>query len=54
VWGANRAHLDDVAVDQLHALLAVEDAHLGHTVVFVDGESPSRQGSRHSAHLLTI
>jgi hypothetical protein len=35
----DRRHLDDLALDQLHAVFPRQDADLDHAVVFVDGET---------------
>ena len=37
---ADRAHGDELAVDQLHAFFRAEDAGLGHPLDLVDGEAP--------------
>ena len=39
VAGADRAHLDDLTVEKLDAVVLVEDPGLAHAVVLVDGEA---------------
>jgi hypothetical protein len=38
VSGADRRHLDDLALDQLDALVGMKDARLSHAVILVDAE----------------
>ena len=47
VMAADRRHLDDLAVDQLHAVVVAKDAGLRHAVIFVRCESPPLQFSPH-------
>lgn len=47
VLAADRRHLDDLAVDELHVVVAAQDASLRHTVVFVRRESPPLQVGPH-------
>jgi len=44
---ANWAHLDDLAVEELHAVVFTENPGLPHTLIFVDRKTPSRQFKRH-------
>jgi hypothetical protein len=37
------AHLDDLAVEQLDAIVLPQDAGLGHPVVFLDREAALRE-----------
>jgi hypothetical protein len=39
---ADRRHLDDLALDQLDAVAAAEDADLGHAVILRSREASSR------------
>src|SRR5207253_7102509 len=43
---ADAAHLDDLAVDELHAVVLVEHPRLAHAMVLVNGEAVC--GERHS------
>lgn len=47
---ADRAHVDDLAVEQLDSLVRFQDAGIGHTVVLVDRESSDRFAYRHITH----
>jgi len=38
----DRAHLDDLALDELDAVVLRENPRLHHLLVFLDGEEPAR------------
>jgi len=40
---ADRSHLEDLPLDQLHAFAIPQNSRLGHAVVFVDVEEASRR-----------
>jgi len=53
-----RRHVEDLAVDQLRARVGIQDAHLSHPVVLLDGEAvaarPVCRGARHISVLLIV